>query len=389
MLQPHPVQPLRDPARPARSSGWATSSRDRSQAQQVIVPSTALQRRVELALADRQGICAHVRFSYLAQWLWTQIGQVVPVQEVSPFAPDLLAWRVFEALGDGEFTADHPRLAALPGRRRPGDAPGSRRAASPNSSNTTSPTGRSGSPPGRRRSRPASRRSTPPAPRTKPGRRRCGAASRRNSVPPASIRRRRSSAASKPWARTRRSRRRCHRRPTSSACPRCRRSTSKSCASSAAGRRFICTSSIPAASTGSRSWTPKRLSYLAARRSTDYHEIGNRLLASWGKQTQAHIDLLLAERRRHRGVGQRLRPQRWNDAAGAGAGRHPRPRRTGTGQRLAGCRRSQHRGPCLPFADTRTGSRCRTSCSPCSPARIRLDPARFWWRRRTWKRPPR
>jgi exodeoxyribonuclease V gamma subunit len=80
-------------------------------AQQVIIPSTALRRRVELACADRQGICANIDFSYLAQWLWKQIGQLVDVQEESPFSPALLAWRIFEQLGDRGFTDDHPRLA--------------------------------------------------------------------------------------------------------------------------------------------------------------------------------------------------------------------------------------------------------------------------------------
>ena len=80
-------------------------------AQQVIIPSTALRRRVELTCADHQGICANIDFSYLAQWLWKQIGQLVDIQEESPFSPALLAWRVFERLGDRRFTDDHPRLA--------------------------------------------------------------------------------------------------------------------------------------------------------------------------------------------------------------------------------------------------------------------------------------
>lgn len=85
-------------------------------AQQVIVPSTAVGRRIELALADRHGICANVEFSYLAQWLWRQIRLLVPeVREDSPFAPEVLAWRVHEALGDPGFVSAHPRLAAYLG----------------------------------------------------------------------------------------------------------------------------------------------------------------------------------------------------------------------------------------------------------------------------------
>jgi exodeoxyribonuclease V gamma subunit len=88
-------------------------------AQQVIIPSTAVRRRVELACADRQGICANVEFSYLAQWLWTQIGHLVEIREQSPFAPVLLAWRVFELLGDAGFTSGHPRLARYLGGADP------------------------------------------------------------------------------------------------------------------------------------------------------------------------------------------------------------------------------------------------------------------------------
>src|SRR5574338_678492 len=47
----------------------------------VIVPSTAIRRRVELAEADRAGVSANLDFGYLAQWLWRQVGRVVPVAE--------------------------------------------------------------------------------------------------------------------------------------------------------------------------------------------------------------------------------------------------------------------------------------------------------------------
>ena len=48
-------------------------------ADQIIVPSAAIRRKVELAIADRTGICANVEFPFLAQWLWTEIGALVPV----------------------------------------------------------------------------------------------------------------------------------------------------------------------------------------------------------------------------------------------------------------------------------------------------------------------
>ena len=82
---------------------------------QVVVPSSALRRKVELAVADREGVSANLRFDYLAQWLWQQIGRVVPVAERSPFSPALLAWRIHGLLDraheHGAWVAAHPRLA--------------------------------------------------------------------------------------------------------------------------------------------------------------------------------------------------------------------------------------------------------------------------------------
>ena len=79
----------------------------------LIVPSAAMQRWLTLALARRHGVCAHVGFAYLAQWLWQQIARVVPgVADTSPFDPDLLAWRIYAAFGDAAWTAGQPRLAA-------------------------------------------------------------------------------------------------------------------------------------------------------------------------------------------------------------------------------------------------------------------------------------
>jgi exodeoxyribonuclease V gamma subunit len=79
--------------------------------EEIIVPSAALRRRVELAAADRFGICANVQFSYLAQWLWRQIGHVVPVSETSPFTSSVLTWRVFGICSEQAFVARYPPLA--------------------------------------------------------------------------------------------------------------------------------------------------------------------------------------------------------------------------------------------------------------------------------------
>ncbi len=82
-------------------------------ADQVIVPSTAVHRSLTLALAQAHGICANVEFSYLAPWLWRQMSRLLPaVAPESPFLPAVLTWRVNAALGDAAFVSAHPRLAA-------------------------------------------------------------------------------------------------------------------------------------------------------------------------------------------------------------------------------------------------------------------------------------
>jgi len=79
-------------------------------AQEIIIPSAAVTRHLQWALTERQGICANVNFSYLAQWIWRQIGQIVEIQSESPFAPEVLTWRVYRALGDPEFVSVHAPL---------------------------------------------------------------------------------------------------------------------------------------------------------------------------------------------------------------------------------------------------------------------------------------
>ncbi len=81
--------------------------------EQVIVPSAALRRHLSLALADARGICANLRFGFLAQWLWQQIARVVgAVGEESPYAAARLTWRVHAAFGDTTFVSRHAPLAA-------------------------------------------------------------------------------------------------------------------------------------------------------------------------------------------------------------------------------------------------------------------------------------
>lgn len=80
---------------------------------QVVVPSAAVRRALTLAIARAHGVCANVAFSYLAPWLWQQMGALLPgVSPRSPFEPAVLAWRLHSALGDAGFVSGHPRLAA-------------------------------------------------------------------------------------------------------------------------------------------------------------------------------------------------------------------------------------------------------------------------------------
>lgn len=89
----------------------ATPPQSPFEREEIIVPSAAVRRRVELEAADRFGICSNVQFSYLAQWLWRQIGHVIPVSETSPFTSSVLTWRVLAIFGEKAFVAEYPPLA--------------------------------------------------------------------------------------------------------------------------------------------------------------------------------------------------------------------------------------------------------------------------------------
>ena len=79
--------------------------------QQIVVPSSAMRRHLTLAIAQRHGICANVEGVYLAEWLWTQIAKVVSTVAVeSPFAASSLEWRIYQMLQESTWAA-FPRLA--------------------------------------------------------------------------------------------------------------------------------------------------------------------------------------------------------------------------------------------------------------------------------------
>ena len=81
-------------------------------AEQIVIPGAAMRRTLELAIARRQGICAGVEFSFLAQWLWRQVAALVPgVASQSPFGAGPLVWRIAGILADANFVARFPRLA--------------------------------------------------------------------------------------------------------------------------------------------------------------------------------------------------------------------------------------------------------------------------------------
>ncbi len=78
---------------------------------EIVVPSAGMRRYLTLAVADGNGICANVRFDFLATWLWRLIRGVIPtVAEESPFAAPVLAWRILRAFGDAAFVGTQPRL---------------------------------------------------------------------------------------------------------------------------------------------------------------------------------------------------------------------------------------------------------------------------------------
>jgi len=80
-------------------------------ADQVLIPSAALQRRLTFAMADRYGICARVDFSFVATWLWQQVVAVLKdFPERSPFDANTLRWRIYKHFDNTQFIQDHPRL---------------------------------------------------------------------------------------------------------------------------------------------------------------------------------------------------------------------------------------------------------------------------------------
>ena len=73
----------------------------------LLVPSLGMQRWLQLELAREQGIAANLDFKLPASFVWQLITRVFPeVPRRSAFDPEVLAWRVLEAL---------PRIGELEG----------------------------------------------------------------------------------------------------------------------------------------------------------------------------------------------------------------------------------------------------------------------------------
>ncbi|WP_374622831.1 exodeoxyribonuclease V subunit gamma [Pandoraea sp.] len=98
---------LRELAQAPGSAGGAGNPFD---TETIVVPSVAVRRRLELDYADVFGVCANVRLTYLAQWLWDMAGKLLTVPESSPFAPDRLVWPLYQCLAQPWAEAS-PRLA--------------------------------------------------------------------------------------------------------------------------------------------------------------------------------------------------------------------------------------------------------------------------------------
>ncbi|MFZ9679315.1 MAG: exodeoxyribonuclease V subunit gamma, partial [Quisquiliibacterium sp.] len=79
----------------------------------LLVPSTAIKRRLTLDLARWQGICANLQVDYLAQWLWRQLARFDDqVRVESPFDSATLTWHAYAAFGDPSWHGQWPRLSA-------------------------------------------------------------------------------------------------------------------------------------------------------------------------------------------------------------------------------------------------------------------------------------
>ena len=96
-----------------RRLGEQAPGRSPFEADEVIVPSAAITRRLIIELARERGVCANVNFSYLAHWLWQQTARLLPqLPDKARFDADVASWRILAAFDDAAWSAAQPRLSA-------------------------------------------------------------------------------------------------------------------------------------------------------------------------------------------------------------------------------------------------------------------------------------
>ncbi len=89
------------------------------EAEPVVVPSTAVARRLEFSLADHLGIATRIEFALPAAYVWRLFGRVLPdVAPASPFERATMHWRLLRLLGACDAAEVHRYLAEDDGRRR-------------------------------------------------------------------------------------------------------------------------------------------------------------------------------------------------------------------------------------------------------------------------------
>lgn len=98
----------------ARERAWGGAG-DAFAATEIVIPSIGIARRIETDIAARFSVCANVRFSYLAQWLWHQLEALAPPGTGGAQQPGAqsLIWRIFAEL---EQTRQGGALAGLSAR---------------------------------------------------------------------------------------------------------------------------------------------------------------------------------------------------------------------------------------------------------------------------------
>ncbi|WP_027009674.1 exodeoxyribonuclease V subunit gamma [Conchiformibius kuhniae] len=88
-------------------------------AEEIVVQSQGMRRYLEHFLARKHGVAANLRFALPAGWTWRLMREHLDgVPELSPFAPDVLRWRLMRLFASAAFAED-AAFAALRGQLQP------------------------------------------------------------------------------------------------------------------------------------------------------------------------------------------------------------------------------------------------------------------------------